>query len=150
MRIKRAVISGLWREVYGHYPARSTSDERQVYRTTDRYFEKYILNTDRGVYEIWAGGCRKKDLSLTGFEACPDFAGLKGLTVIAVRCNETTLALQLNNDACFIVGLCPEPNVYGHPERYIKLLQQAFRPGADPETAHWFEQALKDTEDFSA
>lgn len=148
--IKGAMITGLWREVYGLYTGRSVCDDRQVYRTTDRYFEKYVLQTDRGVYEIWAGGCRKKDIPLDDFEPCPGFESLHGVTVVNVKCNATTLALKLDNDACFIVGLCPEPNAFGHPERYLKLLQQAFTQGTDPETGLWFEQSLKETEDFSA
>lgn len=148
--IRGATITGLWREVYDVYPAQSVTNEQQVYRTTDRYFEKHVLETDKGEYEIWAGGCRQKDISLADFEPCTHFDLLKGRTVAAVRCNESTLALQLDNDACFIVGLCPEPNAFGHPERYMKLLRFAFGPGADTAIHHWFEQVLKETEDFSA
>ena len=125
--------------------------EEQIYRTTDRYFEKYVLATDQGIYEIWPGGCRKKEsLSLEHFIPCPVFGLLEKERVVTVKCNATTLALELGSGACFIIGLCHDPNIYGHPERYIQLVKQVFGADGDSETAYWFEHELKETEDFSA
>ncbi len=149
--MKNNVIAGLRREIYGAYTGVYMNTEEQVYQTTDRYFEKYVLATDQGIYEIWPGGCRKKEsLSLDCFSLCGDFGLLKGERVMTVKCNETTLALELASGACFIIGLCKDPNKYGHPERYIQLVKQVFGADGDSETAQWFDQALKETEDFSA
>lgn len=149
--MKDNTIAGLRREIYGAYTGQCMDTEEQIYRTTDRYFEKYVLATDQGIYEIWPGGCRKKEnFSLDNFLPYPDFGMLEGECVVRVKCNATTLALELGSGACFIIGLCHDPNKYGHPERYIQLVKQVFGVEGDSETAQWFEEELKETEDFSA
>jgi hypothetical protein len=149
--MKDNIIAGLRKEIYGIYAGQRMNTEEQIYLTTDRYFEKYVLATDQGIYEIWPGGCRKKEsLSLENFSLCPDFALLERARIVTVKCNETTLALELSSGACFVIGLCKDPNAYGHPERYIQLVKQVFGADGDAETAQWFEQELKETEDFTA
>ena len=123
--MKGITVEGLYKEVYGKYEGRSTEDDQQIYITTDRYFEKYVLLTDDGVYEIWAGGCRKKDeVTLTDFRPEERFAVMNGLQIVSMKAEpEKLLILFFGNGAFFEIGLCPEFNEYNHPERYMKFVK---------------------------
>ena len=124
--MKGNTIEGLYKEEYGKYDGKFIDNELQTYLTTDRYFEKYLLLTDAGVYEIWAGGCKKIG------EAIPDtfkkeirFEALSGLKVLDVTyIEEKLLVLQFGNNQYFEIGLCPDYNSYNHPERYMKFCKK--------------------------
>src|SRR6218665_3034402 len=109
-------ISGLYKEIYEIYQGAYFQDDQCIYLTTDRYFEKYVLDTDQGIYEIWAGGCRKKnDMVSAGLEKEQRFACMNGLCITRMKAEpEKQLTLWFSNDTRFEIGLCTEYNSYGH------------------------------------
>lgn len=123
--MKGDIIKGLYKEVYGKYEGAYIENDGLTYITTDRYFEKYVLQTQQGVFEIWAGGYREKnDIELSGFETEQRFEHLAGLKIVEVVTEpDKLLVLHLDNGTYFEVGLCPEYNIHNHPERYMKLVK---------------------------
>jgi hypothetical protein len=121
--MKGTVVKGLYKERYGKYEGRFVEDEQQVYLTTDRYFEKYVLLSDNGTYEIWAGGMKKKDDIVTeNFEVAPVFERLNGLVIESVQAvEEKSLIIYFETKEYFEIGLCTEFNAYNHPERFMKF-----------------------------
>ncbi|RYZ42942.1 MAG: hypothetical protein EOP49_28080 [Sphingobacteriales bacterium] len=120
---KGTMIEGLYREVYGHYEGDYRINELEIYLTTDRYFEKYVLLTNEGIYELWAGGFRLTER--TDLNDCVQeerFGDLTGWMVDTVKAvPDTSLQILFNNGATFEIGLCPAYNKYNHPERYLML-----------------------------
>lgn len=121
--MKGTTAKGLYKERYGLYYGIYRHDDRHIYLTTDRYFEKYVLHTDDGIYEIWAGGFKKKDeLSLADFEVELRFAAMEGLEIVDIKTvPDTSLKITFNSGSYFEIGLCPEYNRFNHPERYMKF-----------------------------
>lgn len=123
--MKGDTIKGLYKEVYGKYEGTYTDNPALTYITTDRYFEKYVLQTEQGIFEIWAGGYREKnDVELNNFEPEHRLDSLAGLKIVEVVTEpDKLLLLQLSNGIYFEIGLCPEYNIHNHPERYMKLVK---------------------------
>lgn len=121
--MKGATVKGLYKESYGLYEGRLVKDEQHIYLTTDRYFEKYVLLTNNGVYEIWAGGMKlKDDIDIEHFKVTPAFERMNGLVIESIQAvEEKSLTIHFETKETFEVGLCPEFNAYNHPERYMKL-----------------------------
>lgn len=122
---KNLIIRGLYKEAYGKYEGKFSEDDQQICITTDRYFEKYVLLTDDGVYEIWAGGIKKKDdLHIEDFQIVRAFESMNNLKVRSIQIvDERSLIVHFEEQQYFEVGLCPAFNAYNHPERYLKFVK---------------------------
>ena len=119
-------VIGLLKEIYGKYESIFRDTETEVYLTTDRYFEKYVLFTNAGEYEIWAGGYRlKDDIDLSTFVRDDRFDSMAGLTIVTAKCKpEQLLTLHFSDSSYFEIGLCASYNSYNHPERYMKFCKK--------------------------
>ena len=121
--MKGDTIKCLFRQAFGAYAGVYTTDENYIYLTTDRYFEKYVLLTDVGVYEVWAGGYRhKEDLELADFRVDDRFYEMSGLLIGGIEAvAEKELRIQFTNGSYFEIGLLADYNLFNHPERYMKF-----------------------------
>ncbi|GEM_PF-5817821 len=124
--IEGNTVKGLLKEIYGKYDGIFQDTETEVYLTTDRYFEKYVLLTNAGVYEIWAGGYRlKDDIDLSTFVREDRFDAMAGLTIVRAESKpEQLLTLRFSDGSYFEIGLCATFNSYNHPERYMKFCKK--------------------------
>lgn len=101
--IESNTVKGLLKEIYGKYEGIFQDTETEVYLTTDRYFEKYVLPTNAGVYEIWAGGYRlKDDIDLSTFVREDRFDAMAGLTIVTAESKpEQLLTLRFSDGSYF-------------------------------------------------